>query len=68
MRKHDGLAEKARRKFAGNLAVPNFGVRSAAISVVARETGYTFRISASRAIPAYIYTRRVRRFWKSEIF
>ena len=55
MRKRDGLAEKARRKFAGNLAVPNFGVRSAAIGVAARETGCTFRISASRAMLAYIY-------------
>ena len=64
--------EKLTEEFAGNLAVPNFGVRSAAIGVAARETGCTFRISALRATPAHIYihthTRRVRRFWKSEIF
>ena len=57
MRKHDGLAEKARRKFAGNLAVPNFGVRSAGLRAAARETGCTSEILASRATPAYIYTQ-----------
>jgi len=55
MRKRDGLAEKARRKFAGNLAVENFGVRSAGLRVAARKTGCTSGILASRATLAYIY-------------
>ena len=55
-------------EFAGNLAVENFGVRSAGLRVAARKTGCTFGISASSPTPAYIYMSRVRRFWKSEIF
>ena len=47
--------EKLAEEFAGNLVVPNFGVRSTVIGVAAREMGCTFRISASRATPAYIY-------------
>ena len=45
------------RVVAGNLAVENFGVRSAGLRVAARKTGCTFGISASRAMPAYIYTQ-----------
>ena len=48
--------EKLAEEFAGNLAVPNFGVRSAAIGVAAHEMGCTSEILASRATPAYIYT------------
>ena len=47
--------EKLAKEFAGNLAFPNFGVRSTAIGVSARETGCTFGISVLRATPAYIY-------------
>ena len=43
-------------EFAGNLAMPNFGVRSAELRVAARKTGCTSGILASRATPAYIYT------------
>ena len=60
--------EKLTEEFAGNLAVPNFGVRSAVIGVADRETGCTSGILASRATPVYIYTRRFCRFWKVEIF
>jgi len=68
--KCDGLAGKARPKFNGNLAVPNFGVRFAGLRVAARKTGCTSRILTSRRTPAYIYiyTRRVGRFWKVKIF
>ena len=47
--------EKLAEEFAGNLAVPNFGVRSAGLRVAARKMGYTSGILASRATPAYIY-------------
>ena len=60
--------EKLAEELAGNLAFPNFGVRSAVIGVADRETGCTSGILASRATPAYIYIRRVCRFWKVEIF
>ena len=49
-------SEKLAEDFTENLAFPDFGVRSAAIGVAARETRCTFRISASRAMPAHIYT------------
>jgi len=49
--------EKLTEEFAGNLAFPNFSVRSAAIGVAARETGCTFGISVSRTTSAYIYTQ-----------
>ena len=49
--------EKLAEEFAGNLAVPNFGVRSAGLRVAARKMGYTSGILASRATPAYIYTQ-----------
>ena len=55
-------------KLVGNLVVPNFDIRSAGLLVAARKTGCTSRILASRATPAYIYTRRVWIFWKVEIF
>ena len=47
--------ETLTEEFARNLAVPNFGVRSAVIGVAAHEMGCTFGINASRARPAYIY-------------
>ena len=47
--------EKLTEEFAGNLAVENFGVRSAGLRVASRKSGHTFRISASKATPAYIY-------------
>ena len=47
--------ENLAEKFAGNLAVPNFGVRSAGLRAAARKTGCTFGISASSPTPAYIY-------------
>ena len=47
--------EKLAEEFAGNLAVENFGVRSAGLRVAARKTGCTFGISASSPTPAYIY-------------
>ena len=49
--------EKLAEEFTGNLAVPNFGVRSAALRVAARKTGCTSGILASRATLAYIYTQ-----------
>jgi len=49
--------KKLAEGFAGNLVFPNFGVRSAAIEVAAYEMDCTFRIHASRATPAYIYTQ-----------
>ena len=51
--------EKLAEEFAGNLAVPNFDVRSAAIGVAARETGCTSGFLASRVTPAYIYIHAV---------
>ena len=57
MRKRDSLAKKAHRKFTGNLAVPNFGVRSAGLRVAARKTDRTSGILAFRATLAYIYTK-----------
>jgi len=51
------VAGKARRRFAGNLAVENFGVRSTGLRVVAQKMGYTSGILASRATPTYIYTQ-----------
>ena len=68
MPERNDLAKKACRKFIGNLAFTNFGVRSVGLRVAARKTGCTSEILASRATPAYIYTRRVGRFWKAEIF
>jgi len=47
--------EKLTEEFAGKIDVSNFGDRSAAIGLVAHETGCTFGISASRATPTYIY-------------
>ena len=47
--------EKLVEEFTGNLAVENFGVRSAGLLVAARKTGCISEISASRATPAYIY-------------
>jgi hypothetical protein len=41
-------------EFAGNLAVANFGVRSAGLQAAARETGHTSEISATRRIGIYI--------------
>ena len=60
--------EKLAEEFVGNLVFPNFGVRSTGLRVVARESSRTFGISVSRATPAYIYIRRVWRFWKVKIF
>ena len=51
--------EKLAEEFAGNLVVPNFGVRSTAIGVAARETGCTSGFLASRVTPAYIYIHAV---------
>ena len=48
--------EKLAEEFAGNLAVENFGVRSAGLRAAARKTGCPSGILASRATPAYIYT------------
>ena len=48
--------EKLAEEFAGNLAVGNFGVRSAGLRVAARKTGCTSGILALRATPTYIYT------------
>ena len=48
-------SEKLAEEFAGNLAVPNFGVRSAGLRVAARKTDRTSGILASRATSAYIY-------------
>ena len=47
--------ENLAEEFAGNLAVENFGVRSAGLRAAARKTGCTFGISASSPTPAYIY-------------
>ena len=59
--------EKLAEEFAGNLAVPNFGVRSAGLRVAARKMGCTYGILASRATPAYIYAGFVD-FGKSRYF
>ena len=49
--------EKLAEEFAGNLAAENFGVRSAGLRVAARKTDRTSGFLASRATPAYIYTK-----------
>ena len=47
--------ENLAEEFAGNLAVENFGVRSAGLRVAARKTGCTSGKLAPRGTPAYIY-------------